>query len=80
MPFDDLLAGPADPARIDVHAAAEMRHWVRELGRSEIQLKQAVKLVGPLVSDVRVPRVNQGENPATIRMRMRRCWGDEGRA
>jgi len=27
-----------------------------------------------------VPRVNQGENPATIRMRMRRCWGDEGRA
>jgi len=27
-----------------------------------------------------LPRVNQGENPATIRMRMRRCWGDEGRA
>jgi hypothetical protein len=25
-------------------------------------------------------RDNQGENPATIRMRMRRCWGDEGRA
>lgn len=23
---------------------------------------------------------NQDENPATIRMRMRRCWGDEGRA
>jgi len=29
---------------------------------------------------VQMPRVNQGENPATIRMRMRRCWGDEGRA
>ena len=27
-----------------------------------------------------VRRDNQGENPATIRMRMRRCWGDEGRA
>src|SRR5216684_8514513 len=25
-------------------------------------------------------RDNQNENPATIRMRMRRCWGDEGRA
>ena len=25
-------------------------------------------------------RDNQGENRATIRMRMRRCWGDEGRA
>ena len=53
MPFDDLLGGPADPTRIDVRAAAEMRHWVRELGRSETQLKEAVKLVGPLVSDVR---------------------------
>ena len=27
-----------------------------------------------------VRRDNQDENPATIRMRMRRCWGDEGRA
>lgn len=25
-------------------------------------------------------RGNQDENPATIWMRMRRCWGDEGRA
>jgi hypothetical protein len=25
-------------------------------------------------------RDNQDENPATIRMRMRCCWGDEGRA
>jgi hypothetical protein len=28
----------------------------------------------------KVRRDNQDENPATIRMRMRRCWGDEGRA
>jgi transposase len=27
-----------------------------------------------------VRRDNQDGNPATIRMRMRRCWGDEGRA
>src|SRR6202022_5150159 len=27
-----------------------------------------------------VRRDNQDENPATIRMRMRCCWGDEGRA
>jgi hypothetical protein len=27
-----------------------------------------------------VRRDNQDENPATIRMRMRRCWGDGGRA
>src|SRR5216117_1943687 len=27
-----------------------------------------------------IQRDNQDENPATIRMRMRRCWGDEGRA
>jgi arylformamidase len=33
---------------------------------------------GLLVGVVR--RDNQDENPATIRMRMRRCWGDEGRA
>jgi len=25
-------------------------------------------------------RDNLDGNPATIRMRMRRCWGDEGRA
>jgi hypothetical protein len=28
----------------------------------------------------RLRRDNQDGNPATIRMRMRRCWGDEGRA
>jgi hypothetical protein len=44
---------PADPTRIDVNAPAEMRYWVRELGRSSIQLKEAVKIVGPLVADVR---------------------------
>jgi hypothetical protein len=47
------LLGPADRLRIDVDAPAEMRHWVRELGRPAAQLKAAVQVVGPLVSDVR---------------------------
>ena len=50
---DARLLGPADRARIDVNAPAEMRHWVRELGRPTAQLKAAVQVVGPLVSDVR---------------------------
>ena len=50
---DGQLLGPADPKRIDVHSPAEMRHWVREIGRPAAKLNEAVKAVGPLVSDVR---------------------------
>ncbi len=50
---NDVMPGPADPSRIDVHANAELRHWAREFGRSADQIKEAVKAVGPLVSDVR---------------------------
>jgi hypothetical protein len=50
---DGTLPGPADPSRIDIHAAAEMRHWVREIGRPAQQLRHAVAVVGPLVADVR---------------------------
>jgi len=53
-PRDGRLLGPNDRVRIDVNAPAEMRHWVRELGRPAAQLKAAVQAVGPLVSDVRV--------------------------
>jgi hypothetical protein len=52
-PNDSRLLGPADGLRIDVDAPAEMRHWVRELGRPAAQVKAAVQAVGPLVSDVR---------------------------
>lgn len=52
-PNDALLLGPIDRFRIDVDAPAEMRHWVRELGRPATQLEAAVQAVGPLVSDVR---------------------------
>lgn len=50
---DGRLRGPADPKRIDVHSPAEMRHWVREIGRPAAKLNEAVKAVGPVVSDVR---------------------------
>lgn len=50
---DGRLQGPANRARIDVHAPAELRHWVREFGRPAIQLIEAVNAVGPLVVDVR---------------------------
>ena len=52
-PNDARLLGPVDRVRIDVDAPAELRHWVRELGRPAAQLKAAVQAVGPLVSDVR---------------------------
>ena len=50
---DGQLLGPADPKRIDAHSPAEMRHWAREIGRPAAKLNEAVKAVGPLVSDVR---------------------------
>jgi uncharacterized protein DUF3606 len=31
----------------------EMRHWARELGQSAAKLNEAVRAVGPLVSNVR---------------------------
>jgi len=52
-PNDARLLGPADRARINVDAPAEMRHWVRELRTPAAQLKAAVLVVGPLVTDVR---------------------------
>ncbi len=48
-----MLGAPADPKRIDINSAAEMRHWAREIGRPVDKLNDAVKAVGPLVSDVR---------------------------
>jgi hypothetical protein len=50
---DGLLRGPGDPKRIDIYSPAEMRHWVREIGRPAAKLNEAVNAVGPLVSDVR---------------------------
>jgi Protein of unknown function (DUF3606) len=48
-----MLSRPADPRRIDIKSAAEMRHWAREIGQPAVKLTEAVKAVGPLVADVR---------------------------
>jgi len=53
IPNDARLLGPANRTLIDVNAPAEMRHWVRELGKPAAQLRAAVTAVGPLVVDVR---------------------------
>jgi hypothetical protein len=50
---DGLLRGPADPKLINIHSPAEMRYWTRETGQSTAKLNEAVKAVGPLVSNVR---------------------------
>lgn len=43
-------------------------------------LRELLRVYFARVDDVAVQRDNQDGNPATIRMRMRRCRGDEGRA
>jgi len=49
----------------------------RDAGRRRIC--KVVGVVGRAV-ELRVPRDNQVETAASIRMRMRRCWTDEARA
>ena len=56
-----------------------MSRWERK----ELSANEAGELLG--ISErqfrrYRLPRDNQDENPATIRMRKRRCRGDSGRA
>jgi hypothetical protein len=53
MPIEGLYAGPADPSRINVEDKIELRHWSRELSKSVLQIKDAVKVAGPRVSDIR---------------------------
>ena len=50
---DASLKGPANPISIDIYSPAELRHWIREIGRPASQIKHAVAVVGPLVADVR---------------------------
>jgi hypothetical protein len=39
--------GPADPKTINVHEESEVDWWMRKLGVSYEQLRQAVSKVGP---------------------------------
>lgn len=53
MPVEGLYPGPADPSRINVEDKVELRHWSRELSKSVLQIKDAVRVSGPRVSDIR---------------------------
>ncbi len=62
--FDDGSPRPANPP-----------------GQAEDHLEAYKRFIFATKEDaVKVRRDNQDGNPATIRMRMRRCRGDEGRA
>jgi hypothetical protein len=51
---DDLKnKGRQDDIRINVSQDWEVRYWVRKLKTTEVKLKQAVKVVGNLATDVR---------------------------
>ncbi|SDT90634.1 DUF3606 domain-containing protein [Pseudomonas orientalis] len=51
---DDLNnRGPQDRARVNTSEAWEVKHWTKEFGVTEQQLKDAVEAVGPMVTDVR---------------------------
>ncbi|CUI77615.1 DUF3606 domain-containing protein [Achromobacter sp. NPDC008082] len=51
---DDLTnRGPQDRARINVNEDHELRYWTKQLGVSELQLKEAVKAVGVSVEAVK---------------------------
>ena len=40
-------------ARVDVNDEKDRQHWCKEFECTETRLKSAVKIVGPLVADVR---------------------------
>lgn len=51
---DDLKnRGPQDRARVNTSETWELKYWTKEFGVTEQQLKDAVKAVGPMVTDVR---------------------------
>uniref|UniRef100_A0A7C2BBZ2 DUF3606 domain-containing protein n=1 Tax=Pseudomonas graminis TaxID=158627 RepID=A0A7C2BBZ2_9PSED len=45
--------GPKDRARVNTSEAWELKHWTKEFGVTEEELKTAVKAVGPMVVDAR---------------------------
>jgi hypothetical protein len=51
---DDLRkTGREDDTRINVHQDYELQYWNKKLGVTREQLKDAVRIVGPLVRDVK---------------------------
>lgn len=51
---DDLTnRGPKDRDRVNTTEAWELKYWSTKFGVTEQQLKDAVKAVGPMVTDVK---------------------------
>lgn len=51
---DDLTRRkPEDPNKININQSWEVEYWTKTLRVSEARLKEAVKAVGPMVSDVK---------------------------
>ena len=44
---------PEDPTKINVNQQWEIDFWTKTLGVSEMQLRNAVRVVGPLVKEVK---------------------------
>jgi hypothetical protein len=53
MPDNLKRRQPEDPKRINIHEAWELEHWSSSLGVTKTKLTQAVKAVGPMVTDVK---------------------------
>ena len=49
---DKSKTGKADDSRINVNESYELQYWSKKFNVSEERLREAVKAVGPLVSDV----------------------------
>ncbi|EMQ2876046.1 DUF3606 domain-containing protein [Vibrio navarrensis] len=54
MPDNLKRTQPEDPKKINLGQAWEVDYWTKALGVSEARLRQAVKAVGVMVSDVKI--------------------------
>lgn len=52
MPDDLTKRGPSDAMRVNVNEPHEVRYWTKKWGCTEETLREAVKKVGVMVSDV----------------------------
>lgn len=52
MSDDKQNRGPADRTRVNIHEDYEVRHWTKHFGVTAEQLKESVRRVGPMVSDI----------------------------
>lgn len=53
MPDDKSKKGPADRSRISLDEEYERQYWMKALGISELELREAVKAAGSSTEKVR---------------------------